>query len=138
MPTEVIFTAKMAGGAVTWDAPGGGPAKAHAIHIAKGAAPETINIRINATGEATKLGLRVDCSRPVDVCYDHGECPEDGIDTDQIQVLSCGREHVTLLDLNTGGAAAFRYRVNVVDKHGNQCPCDPIIQNGGAGPGNLL
>jgi hypothetical protein len=137
MPTEVIFTAKLSAGTVTWDAPGGGSAKAHRIQVAKGAKPETITIRISSTGAATKLGLRVDCSRPIDVCYDHGECPEDGIDTDQIQVLSCGGDYVQLLDLNTGGAAAFRYRVNVVDKDGNQCPCDPIIQNGGAGPGNL-
>jgi hypothetical protein len=44
---------------------------------------------------------------------------------------------MTIRDLNTGPERTLRYQLNVIDKDGNPHPCDPIILNGGAGPGNL-
>lgn len=138
MGTDVKFTAKLdAAGALVWEADGKA-AKDHKTMIGKGASPEKIDFRIESDQSVDQLKLRIDCSRPFDVRVDNGNCPPDGDPTNQIEVLSCDPDRVRIRDLNTGPAQTLRYQLNVVDKDGNAHPCDPIILNGGAGPGNLI
>lgn len=137
MGQKVEFTAKMQGGAVVWEADAK-PAKDHETKVNKGAKPEDIELRINSDQSVKSLNLRIDCSRPFQVAVDNGNCPPAGIDTDQIEVLSCDVDRVTVRDLNTGPGQTLRYQINIVDKDGNAHHCDPIIRNGGGGPGNLF
>ena len=136
MGKQVEFTAKLAAGIVSWEA-AGNPAKDHKTKIDKGAKPEKIELRISSDDSARGLELQIDSSRPFQVWEDDRQCPPEGIRTDQIEVLSCDLDRMTIRDLNTGPERTLRYQLNVIDKDGNPHPCDPIILNGGAGPGNL-
>jgi hypothetical protein len=134
MGTKVEFTAKVQDGALVWEADDK-PAKHHETKVDHGAKPEEIEFRIKSHKSAKDLKLRIDCSRPFQVAVDNGHCPPAGIDTDQIEVLSCDVDSVKVRDLNTGPEQTLRYQLNVVDKDGNPQHCDPIIRNGGGGPG---
>lgn len=131
MPTDVEFTARIESGAVVWDGPDGNPAKAHKLHVGKGAPPQTIDFKLK---DNTGLGLRFDDNDPFHVWENEG-CPPAGIDTDQIQVVHCDPNKVRVVNANTGPARTLQYQLNVVAKDGTQCPCDPIMQNDGGGPG---
>ena len=138
MGTDVKFTAKLdAAGAVVWEV-GGKPAKDHETKIDKGAKPEKIDFLIESDPSVEQLELRIDSNSPFEVGVDNGNCPPNGDPTDQIEVLSCDSDRVRIRDLNTGPAQTLRYQLNVVDKDGNAHPCDPIILNGGAGPGTRI
>jgi hypothetical protein len=130
MSKDVELTATIVGGAFTWEIDGG-PANGHKIHVAKGAAPETITFDLK---DKTNLDLRFDCSLPFQV-WEQNSCPPKGINTDQILVTACGKDKVTICDLNTGAARELHYQLNVVAKDGSAYPCDPIVDNGGGGPG---
>lgn len=134
MGKNVKFTAKLDAGAVVWEADAK-PAKHHETKIDKGAPPEEIEFRIKSDASVQNLKLKVDLGNPFQVAPDNGQCPPAGIDTDQIEVLSSDSEGVTIRDLNTGDEQTLRYQINVVDKDGQSHPCDPIIRNGGGGPG---
>ena len=131
MAKDVEFTARIQDGAVTWDSPDGKPAKEHKTHVDKGAPPETIDFRLkNKTG----LGLHFDLNSPIHAWEQEG-CPPSGLDTDQIEVSDCKAGKLTIVDSNTGPERTIQYQLNVVAEDGAQHPCDPIIRNGGAGPG---
>jgi hypothetical protein len=130
MGKDVEFTARIDNGAVVWEVDGKA-AKDHKTHVDKGASPEEIEFKLN---DKTKLGLRFDCSRPLQLWEQQG-CPPVGLDSDQIEVIACSRDKVTVLDLNTGPERSLQYQLNVVGKDGKEHHCDPIITNGGGGPG---
>ena len=134
MGQKIEFTASVQDGAVVWSGPDGKPAKDHKVAIAHGAPLDQIEIRIKSDKSAKDLGLCIDTSAPFQVAQDNGQCPPQGINTDQIELVGCDSDSVTISNKNSY-ACTLRYQVNVVDKDGNPCPCDPIIQNGGAGPG---
>lgn len=133
--TDIKFTARLEGGVVVWDAPDGKPAKDHKTKIDEGAAPEEIEIKIKSDESVKDLGLKIHSVTPINVALDDGNCPANGINSTQIQLVSSDDDRVTIKDLNTGDACTLRYQVNVVDKDQNPHPCDPIIQNGGGGSG---
>ena len=135
MGQKVEFTASVENGNLVWAGPDGKPAKDHKLNIAQGAPRQEIEIKIKSDQSAKQLGLQVDTNAPLHVAQDNGQCPSNGIDTDQIKLVSCDANSVTISNENSGNPCTLRYQVNVIDKEGNQCPCDPIIQNGGAGPG---
>jgi hypothetical protein len=131
MGKDVEFVARMDNGSVVWEDEHGNPAKDHKVHVAKGAAPLKINFKLK---DKTKLGLRFDCSMPLQLWEQDG-CPPAGIDSDQVQVLACDRDKVTIVDLNTGAARELHYQLNFVGSDGSKHACDPIVDNGGGGPG---
>lgn len=131
MAKDIEFTARIENGAIVWDCPNGKPAKDHMTHVAKGSPPEEINFKLK---DKTNLDLRFDCSFPVQVWEQNG-CPPAKLDSDQIQVISCNRDGVSIVDLNTGPPRKLHYQLNVIGKDGAEHPCDPIIDNGGGGPG---
>ena len=131
MGKDVEFTARMQSGTVVWDSPDGKPAKDHKTHIDKGAPPETIDFKLK---DKTGLGLAFDIDGPIFVWEQEG-CPPTGINTDQIEVTDCTPGKLTVRDMNTGPERTMRYQLNVVASDGSQHPCDPIVSNGGGGPG---
>ena len=135
MAQSVDFVGNLENGVVVWTTSDGKPAKGHNMAIAPGEQPEKIKIVINSGESAKHLKLRVDTNNPFQVHEDPNSCPPSGIHTDQIDEVQGNPDHVTLRSLNTGDARKLRYQVNVVDKDGNPHPCDPIIENGGGGPG---
>ena len=135
MARKIKFKAKWDGATVGWESTDGKPAKDHKTKIDHGADPEEIELKILVDQSAKSLKLRIDCGHPFQVWEDESCCPPAGIGTDQITVLSCDVDSVTISDSNTGQECTLRYQINVVDKEGNSHPCDPIIQNGGGGPG---
>lgn len=137
MATQVAFTARLENGQVVWDGPDGKPAKDHRIAIAKFAPPELIHVSIKSDQSVKPLALQIDSATPLHVSIDNGACPSAGIDTDQITLVQQGGDQLIMKNLNTGDPCTLRYQVNVVDSDGNPHPCDPILQNGGAGPGNF-
>ena len=129
MSTKIELTAKPNGTNVEWEIDGG-PAKSHKTKVNKGAAPETIKFKLD---DQTKLKLRFDCSFPFQVWENEG-CPPACLETDQIAVVACSPDTVTIVDVNTGPERTLHYQLNVVSQEG-ACPCDPIIENGGGGTG---
>jgi hypothetical protein len=131
MAKDVEFTARVEGGTVVWDCPDGKPAKEHKTHVDKGAPPEKIDFRLK---DKTGLGLAFDSVSPIHAWEQEG-CPPSGLETDQIEVKDCKSGRLTIVDRNTGPERTIHYQLNVVAQDGSSHPCDPIIQNGGAGPG---
>lgn len=134
MGQKVEFIASVENGTVVWSGPDGKPAKDHKLKIGQGAPLDQIEIRIKSDKSAKDLGLCIDTRGPFQVAQDNGQCPPQGINTDQIEFVSCDSDSVTISNKNST-ACTLRYQVNVLDKDGNQCPCDPIIQNDGPGSG---
>ena len=131
MAKDVKFTATKKGPSVEWEYEPGKPAKDHKTHVKQGDPPEKIKFKLD---DKTSLDLRFDCAHPIQV-WEQAGCPPKGIQSDQIEVFSCDTGQVTIRDLNTGAPRTLHYQLNVVDKNGNAHPCDPIIENGGGGPG---
>lgn len=131
MGQDVEFTARLNGGSVEWDADDGKPAKNHRVNVGAGARPERIDFKIR---DQTGLQLQFDTAAPIDVWEQVG-CPPSGIATDQIEVRDCNPNKLTIRSLNTGPARTLQYQLNVIAKDGSRRPCDPIIDNGGGGPG---
>jgi hypothetical protein len=131
MAKDVEFTARVEGGTVVWDCPDGKPAKEHKTHVDKGAPPEKIDFRLK---DKTGLGLAFDSVSPIHAWEQEG-CPPSGLETDQIEVKDCKSGRLTIVDRNTGPERTIHYQLNVVAQDGSSHHCDPIIQNGGAGPG---
>ena len=131
MGQDVEFTARMDGGAVAWDSADGKPAKNHRVDVGQGAPPERIQFKIR---DHSGLKLQFDTSSPIDVGEQPG-CPPPGIATDQIEVIDCNPNKLTIRSLNTGPARTLQYQLNVIASDGSRHPCDPIIKNGGGGRG---
>ena len=131
MPTNIQFTARLQNGNVVWDDPDGNPAKDHQVHIGKGAPPEQIEIKLK---DKTGLGLTFDQNAPIDIWEQQG-CPPSGIATDQIEVVGCSGDRLSLVSHNTGAERTLHYQLNTVDAGGKAWRCDPIIKNEGGGPG---
>ncbi len=131
MGQDVEFTARMDGGNVAWDASDGKPAKAHRIDVGASAPPERIQFKIR---DKTTLKLKFDTGSPIDV-WEQAGCPPSGIDTDQIEIIDCNPNKLTIRSLNTGAPRTLQYQLNVVADDGSKHPCDPIIKNGGGGSG---
>ena len=129
MGQDVEFTAHIDGGSVAWESSDGKPAKNHRVDIAAGAPPEKIQFKIR---DHTDFKLRFDTSAPIDVWEQEG-CPPAGVNTDQIEVLDCNPNKLTIRSLNTGPARTLQYRPNVIGEDGGRHDCDPIIKNGGGG-----
>jgi hypothetical protein len=75
-------------------------------------------------------GLRFNCAYPIFIHDNVENCPDSGVD-EQIEVLSCSTDKLTIYDKNTGEAKLLRYQLNFVEDDGAQQVCDPIIDNGG-------
>ena len=131
MGQDVEFTARMNGGAVEWDADDGNPAKHHRVQVGAGARPERIAFKIK---DQTGLQLQFDAASPIDI-WEQAGCPPPGVATDQIQIVDSNPNKLTIRSLNTGPARTLQYQLNVVARDGSRHPCDPIIDNGGGGPG---
>lgn len=131
MGQDVEFTARLNGGTVEWDTDEGKPAKSHRTDVGHGAPPETIQFRIR---DRSGLKLRFDTAAPIDV-WEQSGCPPTGVNTDQVEVVNCNPNKLTIRSLNTGPERTLQYQLNVVAEDGSRHPCDPIIKNGGGGPG---
>jgi hypothetical protein len=131
MGHDVEFTARLDGGAVVWDSSDGKPAKDHRVEIGHGEPPQRIQFKIK---DHSGLKLQFDTSAPIDV-WERSGCPPPGIDTDQIEVIDCNPNMLTVRSLNSGDARTLQYQLNVVASDGSKQPCDPIITNGGGGRG---
>ena len=131
MAQEVTFTASIANGAVAWEV-NGAPAKEHRTRIPPGSKPQKIRFIID---DNSGRSLRFDCGFPFQISEQAGCPPPEEIASNQVEVLSCQPKRLVIRDRNTGDRRDLHYQLNVVDKHGNRAPCDPIIENGGGGTG---
>ncbi len=61
-----------------------------------------------------------------------GQCPPQGIATDQISVTSCQPKKLSIDDKNSGDPCTLHYQLNFVDSEGNGSAVDPAIKNGGS------
>lgn len=63
-------------------------------------------------------------------------CPPDpGVNSDQLSVTVCAPATLSTVNQNNGEARELRYQLNFVSADGSKLNCDPIIENGGGGPG---
>ena len=131
MGQDVEFTARMDGGSVAWDGADGKPAKNHRLDVGQGAPAERIQFKIR---DRTGLNLGFDTAAPIDV-WEQAGCPPAGVNTDQIEIIDCNPNKLTIRNLNTGPERTLHYQLNVVASNGDKHPCDPIIKNGGGGRG---
>lgn len=77
------------------------------------------------------LEIGFDTTDPIWVCEGQQCPPPRGINTQQISVLSCTGNKLTLRDKNEGDACTLTYQLNFT----GACALDPEIRNGG---GNIV
>ena len=82
---------------------------------------------------APGLKFDFDTSNPIDTEDDVPCPPASGLNSDQIEVVSCSKNKLVIRDKNEGDARLVRYQLNFVSSDGGSSPpaCDPVILNGG-------
>jgi hypothetical protein len=105
-------------------------AKHARLKLGKDSGEHAIGFRLK---DHTGTGLRFDTDDPIWVDED-GPCPPTpGISSDQLHVMECTPDELSILNANSGRPRELRYQLNFLAGDGSKAACDPIIDNGGGG-----
>lgn len=114
-------------GLIDWEIDGK-KAKDSKIDFEKDSGPVTVEFKLR---DATNRELRFDTADPIWVHEnEQGQCPPNGATDNQIEVVSCIDDRLTLINKNRK-ESTLRYQLNFVDHANNSEPCDPEFKNGG-------
>ena len=126
---NVSVTATLGTDGVEWDIDGYEPKKSQ-IPFPNKSGPCEVDFDFD---DRTKSALRFDCSSPLWINENTaGACPPPGVDTDQIEVLECSPDKLTIVNKNDGCARILHYQLNFVDPAGHRIHVDPEFKNGGS------
>lgn len=126
---DVEVKAKVDGGSIDWEIGGKKPHESK-IKFDPDSGAHDIRFDLDRDHALKERGLRFNCANPIFVHDKITSCPNSGLD-EQIEVLDCSYEKLTVSDKNSGEAKTLRYQLNFVEKDGRVWVCDPIIENGG-------
>jgi hypothetical protein len=114
---------------IDWDIDGKKPHESR-VDFEKGSGPHRIKFKLH---DRTNRNLRFDASNPI---WDHKSeagCPAAGSNSDQIEIVDCNDNQLTILNRNSGEACTLHYQLNFRGEDGSAEPVDPIFKNGGGG-----
>jgi hypothetical protein len=117
------------GGTIDWEVDGKKPHKSE-LKFDRDSGAHEIKFDLDRDRVLKDRGLRFNCTNPIFVHDDVSRCPTSGVD-EQIEVLDCSRDSLTIYDKNFGSPKLLRYQLNFVEDDGASSVCDPIIDNGG-------
>jgi hypothetical protein len=126
---DVKVTATLGAAGIEWDIDGAKP-NASCTDFKRKSGSHKVEFKFD---DKTEGGLRFDCSSPIWVNENtSGSCPPPGVHTDQIEVISCDPDELTILNKNEGVARTLHYQLNFVDGAGHRIHVDPEFKNGGS------
>lgn len=80
----------------------------------------------------TGRDLRFDCRHPFsEHKTETRACPPDGSKSDQIEVIACSPNELTVSNANSGDACTIQYKLSFLDKKRDAVEIDPEFKNGG-------
>ena len=126
---DVKVRANLGSGGIEWDIDGVRP-NASQVDFKRKSGAHEVEFEFD---DKTRSGLRFDCSSPFWVDENtSGSCPPPGLHTDQIEVMSCKPDKLTVVNRNEGFARMLHYQLNFVDGAGHRIHVDPEFKNGGS------
>lgn len=126
---SIEVDAKANGSSIDWTVDGKKPDQAK-LKLDYDSGGHEIKFDLDRDRTLKGRGLRFDCAYPIFVHDNVATCPSSGVD-DQIEVLACSTDSLTIYDKNVGDPKMLRYQLNFVEDNGATSVCDPIIDNGG-------
>lgn len=126
---DVKLLAQKVANGVEWTIDGKKPHDS-VIDLPKKSGNHTLDFQLD---DRTDLGFRFNDRDPIWVHQnDQGDCPPQGINSEQISVVSCKPKKLSISDQNDGDPCTLHYLLNLVDASGQPTSIDPIIKNGGS------
>jgi len=124
---DVKVKAERIDGQIKWTIDDKEPKKS-VIDLPKGSGRHTLDFHLD---DKTGSGLSF-AENPIWVHEtEGGECPDEGIKTDQIRVEAIKAKKLSISNENAGPGRTLQYQLNFVDEAGVLCTVDPAIRNGG-------
>lgn len=129
LKVDVKVRVEMVNGDLDWTIDGKKP-KAAVVDLPKGSGRHKFDFHLD---DRTGSGLQFDAKDPIWVHEnEQGQCPGQGIGTDQIGSVDCAPKKLSLVNDNSGPPRTLHYQLNFVDAQGKERNVDPAIKNGGS------
>ena len=126
---DVKVRVELVGGKLDWTIDGKKP-HAAVVELQKNSGSHKLDFRLD---DRTGTGLEFNANDPIWVHENElGQCPGQGVDSDQITAINCSPRKLSVVNANCGPPRTLHYQLNFVDAQGIPRDVDPAIKNGGS------